>query len=44
MVEAGKAEIQDVPLPKLRDGTVLVKNTYVALNPTDWLAEAKGDV
>ncbi|KAK4499166.1 hypothetical protein PRZ48_009678 [Zasmidium cellare] len=36
IVEKGKAEVQDAPLPKLRDGTVLVKTTYVALNPTDW--------
>ncbi|KAF2165493.1 hypothetical protein M409DRAFT_24346 [Zasmidium cellare ATCC 36951] len=36
IVETGKAEIQDSPLPKLRDGTLLVKNSCVALNPTDW--------
>ncbi|GAB7357142.1 hypothetical protein MBLNU459_g7936t1 [Dothideomycetes sp. NU459] len=36
VVEAGKAEIQDVPLPKLRDDYVLVKVEAVALNPTDW--------
>lgn len=35
-VSPGKAEIQEVPLPKLRDTYVLVKVTYVALNPTDW--------
>lgn len=31
-----KAEIQDVPVPKLRDDYVLVKVKSVALNPTDW--------
>lgn len=36
VVEAGKAEIQSVPLPKLRDDYVLVKVAAVALNPTDW--------
>ncbi|KAI5364264.1 putative GroES-like superfamily, alcohol dehydrogenase-like, NAD(P)-binding domain superfamily [Septoria linicola] len=30
------AEIQEVPLPKLRDDYVLVKVKSVALNPTDW--------
>ena len=38
-VENGKAEIQEVPLPKLRDDYVLVKVKDVALNPTDWCAE-----
>ncbi|KAK0333243.1 hypothetical protein LTR91_024143 [Friedmanniomyces endolithicus] len=36
VVEKGKAEIQEVPLPKLRDDYVLVKVKMVALNPTDW--------
>lgn len=36
VVEAGKAEIQDVAVPKLRDDYVLVKVEAVALNPTDW--------
>ncbi|TKA78874.1 hypothetical protein B0A55_03821 [Friedmanniomyces simplex] len=36
VVEKGKAEIQEVPLPKLRDDYVLVKVKDVALNPTDW--------
>lgn len=36
VVESGKAEIQTVPLPKLRDTYVLVKVEAVALNPTDW--------
>lgn len=31
-----KAELQDVPLPKLRDGYVLCKVLCVGLNPTDW--------
>ena len=35
-VENGKAEIQTVSLPKLRDGYVLAKVKSVALNPTDW--------
>jgi len=36
VVEKGKAEIQEVPLPKLKDDYVLVKVKDVALNPTDW--------
>lgn len=32
----GEAELQEVPLPKLRDDYVLVKVKCVALNPTDW--------
>lgn len=36
IVEAGKAEIQDVPLPKVPDDYLLIKVTAVALNPTDW--------
>ena len=36
VVGHGKAEIQEVPLPKLRDDYVLVKVRAVALNPTDW--------
>ncbi|KAK3111725.1 hypothetical protein LTR53_012732 [Teratosphaeriaceae sp. CCFEE 6253] len=36
VVEKGKAEIQDVPVPKVRDDSVLVKVNNVALNPTDW--------
>ena len=36
VVGTGKAEIQEVPLPKLRDDYVLVKTKCVALNPTDW--------
>lgn len=35
-VEKGKAAIQDVPIPKLRDDYVLVKVNAVGLNPTDW--------
>jgi NADPH:quinone reductase-like Zn-dependent oxidoreductase len=34
VVEAGKAEIQQVAVPKLRDDYVLVKVEAVALNPT----------
>ena len=36
VVQKGKAEIQEVPLPKLRDDYVLVKVKDIALNPTDW--------
>lgn len=32
----GKAAIIDSPLPKLRDGLILVKTTAVAVNPSDW--------
>ena len=32
----GKAKVQDVPLPKMRDDYILVKVHTVALNPTDW--------
>ncbi|KAK4497713.1 hypothetical protein PRZ48_010366 [Zasmidium cellare] len=35
IVEGNKAELQDVPIPKLRDDYVLVKVKCVALNPTD---------
>lgn len=38
IVEPGQAEIQQVPLPTLRDDYVLVKTNCVALNPTDWYA------
>ena len=36
VVSTGKAELQKVPVPKLRDDYVLVKTKCVALNPTDW--------
>lgn len=36
IVGQGKAEIQQVPVPKLDDKFILVKTTAVALNPTDW--------
>ena len=36
VVDIGKAEVQEVPLPKMRDDYVLVKVHAVALNPTDW--------
>lgn len=36
VVEPGKAEVQEVPLPRLRDDYILVKVKAVALNPTDW--------
>ena len=35
-IEKGKAAIQDVPVPKLRDEYILVKVKAVAINPTDW--------
>ncbi|KAL6833689.1 GroES-like protein [Trichoderma sp. SZMC 28015] len=34
--DTGVAVIDEVPLPKLRDGHVLVKTKAVAINPTDW--------
>lgn len=34
----GNAEVQDVPVPKVKDDFILVKVKYVALNPTDWYA------
>ncbi|KAK5996244.1 Trans-enoyl reductase ACTTS2 [Cladobotryum mycophilum] len=35
--EAGKAEvITNAPIPKLRDGYIIVKTASVALNPVDW--------
>lgn len=40
LVQTGKAELQEVPLPKLRDDYVLVKVHAVALNPTDWYRHA----
>lgn len=36
IVGIGKAEVQDVPLPRMRDDYILVKVHAVALNPTDW--------
>ncbi|KAL4731709.1 hypothetical protein ACLX1H_000689 [Fusarium chlamydosporum] len=36
MVEKGKAAIQEVPKPKLRDDYVLIKVNAVGINPTDW--------
>ena len=36
-IEAGKAAVVDVPVPKLpADDYILVKTTAVAINPTDW--------
>lgn len=35
-VVPGKAEVQDVSVPEVRDDWILVKVKYVALNPTDW--------
>ena len=39
VVEPGKAEVQTVPVPKLRDDYVLVKTDYIGLNPTDWYVQ-----
>ncbi|KAL4785044.1 chaperonin 10-like protein [Aspergillus varians] len=36
VVEKGKAAIQDVPTPTLRDDYILVKVNAVGINPTDW--------
>lgn len=36
------AVVTDAPIPKLRDGYVLVKTKSVALNPTDWKHIEKG--
>lgn len=36
VIDTGKAEVQHVPLPKMRDDYILVKVHAVALNPTDW--------
>ena len=34
----GNVEVQDVPVPKVKDDFILVKVKYVALNRTDWYA------
>jgi NADPH:quinone reductase-like Zn-dependent oxidoreductase len=31
----GNAVVSDIPVPKLRDGSMLVKTAAVALNPAD---------
>ncbi|KAI0523765.1 GroES-like protein [Xylaria bambusicola] len=36
LVEKGKAEIRELPLPKLEEGHILVKVHAVGVNPTDW--------
>ncbi|GAP83347.2 putative toxD protein [Rosellinia necatrix] len=36
IVEKGKVEIRDVPLPKVPEGHILVKVRAVGVNPTDW--------
>ncbi len=35
-VGGGTAAVQDVPVPKLEQGEILVKVHYIAQNPTDW--------
>lgn len=32
----GKASLQSIPIPRLRNEYILVKTIAVALNPTDW--------
>lgn len=34
----GNAEVQEVPVPEVKDDFILLKVRYVALNPTDWYA------
>lgn len=34
-----KAELQDTPIPKLREGYVRCKVLCVGLNPTDWYVQ-----
>ena len=36
VIKPGHAEVQEVPIPKLRPDYVLVKVEAVALNPSDW--------
>ncbi|KAJ2971976.1 hypothetical protein NUW58_g9284 [Xylaria curta] len=36
IVEKGKAEIKELPLPKLADDRILIKVRAVGINPTDW--------
>lgn len=36
IVSVGKAEVQNAPVPELRDHYILVKVNAVAINPTDW--------
>lgn len=36
ITETHTAEIEEVPVPRLREDYVLVKVRAVALNPTDW--------
>ncbi|RFU29412.1 hypothetical protein B7463_g6920, partial [Scytalidium lignicola] len=36
IVDKGKAEIQEVPIPTFGDDFILVKTHALALNPTDW--------
>jgi len=33
VVEPGKPEVQEVPLPRMRDDYIMVKTKCVALNP-----------
>lgn len=34
--DAGKAALQEIPVPTVRDDYILVRTEAVALNPTDW--------
>ncbi|KAI2635420.1 GroES-like protein [Xylaria nigripes] len=36
LVAKGKAEVRDLPMPKVSQGQMLVKVKAVGLNPTDW--------
>ncbi|KAI9694880.1 MAG: hypothetical protein M1822_000496 [Bathelium mastoideum] len=36
IISQGQAAVEEVPVPKLRPDYLLVKTSYVALNPTDW--------
>jgi NADPH:quinone reductase-like Zn-dependent oxidoreductase len=36
VLRLGEAEVQEVPIPKLRPSYLLVRVTAVAMNPADW--------
>ncbi|KAF2015280.1 putative zinc-binding oxidoreductase ToxD [Aaosphaeria arxii CBS 175.79] len=36
ILEKGKAGVVDVPIPKIRPNSLLIRTIAVALNPTDW--------
>lgn len=39
----GRGEVRSLPVPRVRDGYILVKTKAVALNPTDWKSLAMED-